>query len=76
MNTLKKDLRKIYLNRSEEITNEKFKNRSIDRHIRHMRKRLHEEFDQIWIKYNNLSNIFFKESRSSGSFFIFICDKQ
>tara|TARA_A100001515_G_C4502745_1_gene187264 strand:- start:28 stop:252 length:225 start_codon:yes stop_codon:yes gene_type:complete len=53
MNTLKKDLRKIYLNRSEEITNEKFKNRSIDRHIRHMRKRLHEEFDQIWIKYNN-----------------------
>ena len=53
MNTLKKDLRKIYLNRSEEITNEKFKSRSIDRHIRHMRKRLHEEFDQIWIKYNN-----------------------
>ena len=52
MNTLKKDLRKIYLNRSEDITNEKFKNRSIDRQIRHMRKRLHEEFDQIWIKYN------------------------
>ena len=47
------DTKKIYLNKTELITNNKFKKRSRERHIRHMRKRLHEEFDQIWIKYNN-----------------------
>tara|TARA_R100001594_G_scaffold83623_1_gene118213 strand:- start:286 stop:510 length:225 start_codon:yes stop_codon:yes gene_type:complete len=53
MNTSKKDLRKIFLDKSKIITNEKYKKRSLDRHLRHMRKRLYKEFDQTWIKYNN-----------------------
>ena len=53
MNILKKDLKKTYLNKTELVTNDIFRNRSIERQIRHMRNRLHEEFDTIWIKYNN-----------------------
>lgn len=54
MSILKKnDLKKIFLDKLESITNDKFRNQSKDRHLRHMRKRLHEEFDSIWVKYNN-----------------------
>ena len=53
MNILKKDLKKTYLSKTELITNDIFRNRSRERQIRHMRNRLHEEFDQVWIKYNN-----------------------
>ena len=54
MSILKKiNTRKIFLNKTSVITNDKFRNRSKERHIRHMRKRLYEEFDKIWILYNN-----------------------
>ena len=53
MNILKRDLKRIYLDKIDEIDNQKYRSRSKERHLRHMRKRLHEEFDQIWIKYNN-----------------------
>tara|TARA_R100001530_G_scaffold52293_1_gene38693 strand:+ start:783 stop:995 length:213 start_codon:yes stop_codon:yes gene_type:complete len=44
-----KNLKKIYLNR---INNLKY-NEIKDRGIRKMSERLWEEFDEIWIKYNN-----------------------
>jgi len=57
MSILKKnDLKKIFLDKLESITNDKFRNQSKDRHLRHMRKtrnRLHNEFDAIWVRYNN-----------------------
>lgn len=54
MSILKKtNLNKIFLNKTSVITNEKYRNQNKDRHMRHMRNRLAEEFDEIWIKYNN-----------------------
>ena len=35
-----KDLQKIFLDKTSEITNEIFRNRSQERHLRNMRKRL------------------------------------
>ena len=49
----KNNLRKIFLDKTSVITNDKFKNRSQERHIRHMRERLHQEFDETWIMYEN-----------------------
>ena len=53
MNILKKDLKKIYLDKTNKIDNIQYRNRSQERHIRYMRKRLHKEFDETWIKYEN-----------------------
>ena len=54
MSTLNKpNLKKIFLNKTSAINNEKYRNQSKERHIRHMRDRLAEEFDEIWTKYNN-----------------------
>ena len=47
-----KDLRKIFLDKTSEITNEIFRNRSQERHLRKMRNRLSDEFDKIWLRYN------------------------
>lgn len=47
-----KDLQKIFLDKTSEITNEIFRNRSQERHLRKMRKRLSDEFDKIWVRYN------------------------
>ena len=47
-----KDLQKIFLDKTSEITNEIFRNRSQERHLRKKRKRLSDEFDKIWVRYN------------------------
>ena len=47
-----KDLQKIFLYKTSEITNEIFRNRSQERHLRKMRNRLSDEFDKIWVRYN------------------------
>ncbi len=47
-----KDLQKIFLDKTSEITNEIFRNRSQERHLRKMRNRLSDEFDKIWVRYN------------------------
>jgi len=49
----KNNLNKIFLDKTEIITNDKFRGQSKSRPLRHMRKRLYEEFDSIWVKYNN-----------------------
>tara|TARA_R110002020_G_scaffold221997_2_gene430302 strand:- start:2300 stop:2545 length:246 start_codon:yes stop_codon:yes gene_type:complete len=48
-----KNLKKIFSDRLLAIDNDKVNNQSAERTARHMRKRLWEEFDQIWVKYNN-----------------------
>ena len=48
-----KDLQKIFLDKTSKITNEIFRNRSRERHLRNMRNRLHDDFDKIWVRYNN-----------------------
>jgi hypothetical protein len=48
-----KDLQKIFLDKTSKITNEIFSNRSRERHLRNMRTRLHDDFDTIWVRYNN-----------------------
>ena len=54
MSTLKmNNLSKTFLNKTQLISNDKFSSQSQIRHLRHMRKRLYEEFDSIWIEYNN-----------------------
>tara|TARA_R100000353_G_scaffold176031_2_gene148397 strand:+ start:365 stop:553 length:189 start_codon:yes stop_codon:yes gene_type:complete len=40
------------LDKTSEITNEIFRNRSQERHLRKMRNRLSDEFDKIWVRYN------------------------
>jgi len=52
MSTLK-NLKKIYLDRLDKMDHDKWENHSQERHIRHMRKRYHQEFDKVWVKYNN-----------------------
>ena len=49
----KNNLNKIFLDKTEIITNDRFRDQSKKRPLRHMRKRLYEEFDLIWVKYNN-----------------------
>jgi hypothetical protein len=54
MSTLKmNNLSKTFLNKTQLISNDKFSSQSQIRHLCHMRKRLYEEFDSIWIEYNN-----------------------
>ena len=48
-----KDLQKIFLDKTSKITNEIFRNRSRERHLGNMRNRLHDDFDKIWVRYNN-----------------------
>ncbi len=45
-----KELKKIFLDRTEKLPSNAGKGG--DRNIRKMRKRLHDEFDNIWIRYN------------------------
>ena len=49
----KSSLRKIFLDKTSAITNDKYRNRNKARHARHMRARLQDEFDNIWILYEN-----------------------
>ena len=53
MKTTSKNLKKIFLNRLQEVDNDAVNNQSMDRGIRHLRKRYWEEFDEIWVQYNN-----------------------
>jgi len=53
MKTTSKNLKKIFLNRLQEVDNDAVSNQSMDRGLRHLRKRNWEEFDKIWVKYNN-----------------------
>ena len=49
MKRTSKDLRKIFLDK----TNNMEYNFEKSRGVRNMSLRLHEEFDKIWVKYNN-----------------------
>ena len=49
MKHTQKDLKKIFLNK---LNNTKVKSMK-DRGMRKMTERLHEEFDMVWVKYNN-----------------------
>ncbi len=53
MRTTSKNLKKIFLNRLQEVDNDAINNQSMDRGIRHLRKRYWKEFDEIWVQYNN-----------------------
>ena len=53
MRNTSKNLKKIFLNRLREIDDDRVNNQSMDRGLRHLRKRNWEEFDRIWVKYNN-----------------------
>lgn len=59
-----KDLVKIFLDKSSTITNEIYRNRSQQRHNRHMRERLQEEFDKTWIRYRNKKATFDQWSKA------------
>ena len=49
----KSSLRKIFLDKTSVITNNKYRNQSKMRHLRHMRKILQDDFDNTWILYEN-----------------------
>lgn len=49
----KSSLRKIFLDKTSVITNNKYRNQSKMRHLRHMRKMLQDDFDNTWILYEN-----------------------
>ena len=53
MKTTSKNLKKTFLTRLQEIDNDRVNNQSMDRGLRHLRKRNWEEFDKVWVKYNN-----------------------
>ena len=53
MKTTSKNLKKTFLTRLQEIDDDRVNNQSMDRGLRHLRKRNWEEFDRIWVKYNN-----------------------
>ncbi len=53
MRNTSKNLKKIFLTRLQEIDDDRVNNQSMDRGLRHLRKRNWEEFDRIWVKYNN-----------------------
>ena len=48
---MKKNLQKIFLDRLEKLPNHAGKTK--DYHLRKMTKALHEEFDKIWVRYND-----------------------
>ena len=52
MKTTSKNLKKTFLNRLQEVDNDAVNNQSMDRGLRHLRKRNWEEFDKVWVKYN------------------------
>ena len=47
---MKKNLKNLYLSRLEKLP--KNAGKGGDFRIRKMRKKLHEEFDRIWVRYN------------------------
>jgi hypothetical protein len=49
MKHISKKLEKIYLDKTSKLQYNSYK----DRFARKMCKRLHKEFDQVWVKYNN-----------------------
>ena len=49
----KSSLRKIFLDKTSVITNNKYRNQSKMRQLRHMRKMLQDDFDNTWILYEN-----------------------
>ena len=51
MYIMKKNLQKIFLDRLEKLPNHAGKTQ--DYHLRKMTKALHEEFDKIWVRYND-----------------------
>jgi hypothetical protein len=53
MKTTLKNLKKIFLTRLQEVDDDRVNNQSMDRGLRHLRKRNWEEFDKIWVQYNN-----------------------
>jgi len=53
MRTTSKNLKKTFLTRLQEIDDDRVNNQSMDRGLRHLRKRNWEEFDRVWVKYNN-----------------------
>jgi len=53
MRTTSKNLKKIFLTRLQEVDNDAINNQSMDRGLRHLRKRNWEEFDKKWVQYNN-----------------------
>ena len=48
---MKRNLKKIFLDRIEKLPSNAGK--SEDYHLRKMCKQLHDEFDKIWVRYNN-----------------------
>ena len=50
---MSKNLKKIFLNRLQKVDDDAIKNQSMDRGLRHLRKRNWEDFDRIWVQYNN-----------------------
>lgn len=53
MKSTLKNLKKIFLSRLQEVDNDAINNQSMDRGLRHLRKRNWEDFDRIWVRYNN-----------------------
>ena len=53
MKSMSKNLKKIFLNRLQKVDDDAIKNQSMDRGLRHLRKRNWEDFDRIWVQYNN-----------------------
>ena len=53
MRTTSKNLKKTFLTRLQKIDDDRVNNQSMDRGLRHLRKRNWEEFDRVWVKYNN-----------------------
>ena len=49
MKPTSEDLKKFYLTKTRDLNYKP----THDRHIRKMRNRLWEEFDNVWVKYNN-----------------------
>jgi|TARA_B100000085_G_scaffold285066_1_gene319830 hypothetical protein len=60
---MSKNLKKIFLNRLQEVDDDAIKNQSMDRGLRHLRKRNWEDFDRIWVQYNNKEATFEEWSR-------------
>ena len=52
---MKKNLKNLYLSRLEKLP--KNAGKGGDFRIRKMRKKLHEEFDRIWVRYNQKKGI-------------------
>ena len=52
MKNTSKNLKKTFLTRLQEIDDDRVNSQSMDRGLRHLRKRNWEEFDRVWVKYN------------------------